>query len=184
MPVLHLLVGPNGAGKTTLWTDVLAERLPFINADEIARRRWPGDEVEKAYEAARLAAEQRSAAIVARRSFATETVFSHPSKLDLVREAKGAGYRVVLHVVMVPVELAVARTRLRAEQGGHRVPAVKVRRRHRRLWPLVATAIGEVDEAIVYDNARADVPFDVVRRYVLGALVFAGEEPDWSPLPQ
>jgi shikimate kinase len=38
-PVLVFLAGPNGAGKSTFFRDYLQElNLPFINADELARR--------------------------------------------------------------------------------------------------------------------------------------------------
>jgi len=38
-PVLVFLAGPNGAGKSTFFRDYLQElNLPFINADEMARR--------------------------------------------------------------------------------------------------------------------------------------------------
>ncbi len=94
-PVLHLIVGPNGAGKTTFYDEILgpATRLPFINADLIAQQRWPNDTGARAYEAAREAAALRQSAIEDRRSFIAETVFSHPSKLDLLRSAGAAGYR-------------------------------------------------------------------------------------------
>ncbi len=94
-PVLHVIAGPNGAGKSTFFARVLGSitHLPFINADEIAAARWPGHEVEHAYEAAAFAAAERQARIAARESFATETVFSHESKVDLLHKAEAAGYR-------------------------------------------------------------------------------------------
>lgn len=56
-PVLHLTVGPNGAGKSTWFTRVIgpATRLPFVNADQIAAQRWPGEEMAHAYDAAEAA---------------------------------------------------------------------------------------------------------------------------------
>ena len=41
------------------------------------------------------------------RPFTAETVFSHPSKLELIDNAHAAGYTVVLHVLLIPEELAV-----------------------------------------------------------------------------
>ena len=69
-------------------------------------------------------------------------MFSHPSKLDLLREATAAGYYTAVHVLMVPEELAVARVAARVAAGGHAVPEDKIRGRYQRLWPLVADAIG------------------------------------------
>jgi predicted ABC-type ATPase len=183
MPVLHLVAGPNGAGKTTFFQRVLgsATHLPFINADEIAKMKWPGAEVEHGYDASRLAEKERARLIAARRSFATETVFSHPSKLELVRSAKAQGYLVHLHVVLVPLPLAVARVALRSSQGGHLVPVKKVRQRFRRLWGLIAAAIELADEVIAYDNTLAATPFREVARYV-DAKPVREALPTWSPL--
>ena len=184
MPVLHLLAGPNGSGKTSFYEHLLfpATHLPFINADLIAKRQWPGDEEGHGYDASAYAERARNAAIEQRTSFVAETVFSHPSKLELIARARAAGYIVVMHVMIVPEELTVVRTRLRAEQGGHTVPEQKVRERYGRLWPLVRQAIAAVDEAFVYDNSRAKKPFALVARYESGALLGRSHFPKWSPL--
>jgi hypothetical protein len=57
---LDLLVGPNGAGKSTSVELTLAPLLPgsvFVNADEVAKQRWPEDPTSHAYDAARIAAD-------------------------------------------------------------------------------------------------------------------------------
>ena len=182
-PVLHLLAGPNGAGKSTFHARVLAPatHLPFVNADEIAARRWPGDEQRHAYEASTLAAEQRTALLGERKSFVTETVFSHVSKLDLIQAANDAGYLVTLHVVVIPVDLAVARVVNRVEVGGHSVPEAKIRERYARLWPLVRSAIRNVEHARVYDNTNARRPFRILARYERGGLVEPPQWPSWAP---
>lgn len=182
-PVLHVVVGPNGAGKSTLYDEVIgpATRLEVVNADVIAAQRWPDDAAGRSYEAATIAAGRRSELITAKTSFVTETVFSHESKLELVRAAIEAGYLVTLHVVMVPEKLSIARVANRAEIGGHTVPADKIRARYKRLWPLVATAIDLVDSAVVYDNTRADRPFRVVARFERGSVLGDPDWPSWAP---
>jgi predicted ABC-type ATPase len=162
-PVLHLLAGPNGAGKTTFYERVLGPStyLEFVNADVIAASRWPDDPMTHAYEAARLAAEERARLLEARRSFVTETVFSHESKVSLVEAAGLAGYLVTLHIILVPEDLAVARVAQRALHGGHDVPEAKVRARFHRLWQHVRAAVALVDEARVYDNTKARTPYDL-----------------------
>jgi len=184
MPIAHLIVGPNGAGKTTFYQRILgpATGLPFINADFIAAERWPGREEAKAYDAARIAEKMRTRAIARRSSFATETVFSHRSKLELVQDLKSRCYIVILHVVLVPEDLAVVRARLRGEQGGHTVPERKVRARYRRLWRLVRRALWVVDETIVYDNTRAKNAFRKVAHFRNGTPDDAPRWPKWSPL--
>ena len=182
-PVLHLLAGPNGAGKSTLYETLIGPttRLEFINADLIAAERWPEDPARKSYDAATIAAARRSHMIEQRRSFVTETVFSHESKLDLVRAIVDAGYLVTLHVVVVPEALAVARVRSRVEIGGHDVPEHKIRERYARLWPLVASAIEVVGGAVVYDNSKARQPFTVVATFERGTAVGRMDWPTWTP---
>ena len=184
MPVLHLLAGPHGAGKTTFFDHVLgpATHLAFINADLLALEHWPGDEERHGHEASALAEAARHQAITQHRSFITETVFSHPSKLELVAQAQAAGYLVTLHVMLVPEALTVERVRLRAAQGGHRVPSATVRARYRRLWPLLAQAVERADQSFVYDNSRAARPFRRVAQFEYGQLLGRADLPAWSPL--
>jgi len=181
-PVLHLIVGPNGAGKTTFYEKVLlrATRLPFINADIIAQERWPSDPGAHAYEAAEQAAILRQEAIASRSSFVAESVFSHPSKLELLRSAGAAGYRRYLHVILIPEELAVLRVSVRVEVGGHDVPEEKIRSRFHRLWTLVRQAILLNDEVEILDNSRAATPFRRVARYIGGRQI-AADWPVWTP---
>ncbi len=184
MPVLALIVGPNGAGKTTFYRMILepATHLPFVNADEIARSRWPGDEEAHGHAAAQVAEQQRDRLIEAGKSFAAETVFSHPSKRDLIRRAKQRRYLVTLHVILVPEELSVVRVGLRVAQGGHSVPEDKIRSRYRRLWGNVRAAIKDADDVYVYDNSRAGKPYREVARYRDGVPDYKPDWPKWSPL--
>jgi predicted ABC-type ATPase len=180
---LDLVVGPNGAGKSTFVRLTLAPVLPratFVNADLIAQQRWPDDPESHSYEAARIAAATRGALIARREPFIAETVFSHPSKLDLLREAVPAGYYTAVHVVLVPEALAVARVAARVVAGGHSVPEEKIRGRYRRLWPLVAEALVLADTATVYDNSRRRGP-SVVADFSHGFVVGRPLWPDWAP---
>lgn len=180
---LDLVIGPNGAGKSTFVEFTLAPLLPgsaFVNADEIAKRRWPAHPTAHAYEAARVAAETRSRLIELRRSFIAETVFSHPSKLELIGTARAAGYTVVLHVLLIPEELAVQRVRHRVVAGGHDVPEDKIRQRFQRLWALAVAAIPRCDSATVYDNSALKGP-RIVAQLSGGELIGATSWPAWAP---
>lgn len=185
MKQLHLVVGPNGSGKTTFVTEFLALELPghaYVNADEIAKTRWPADAAEHAYEAAQIAAETRAHLISSGRSFIAETVFSHRSKLDLIRSAQEAGYQVVLHALLVPEELAVKRVAYRVQRGGHDVPEHKIRERYHRLWRLVAQAVSLADRAVVYDNSRLAGPVKIAELFG-GLPIGAATWPKWTPEP-
>jgi predicted ABC-type ATPase len=182
-PVLHLVVGPNGAGKSTFYERGLepVTHLPFVNADLIARKRWPGDESAHAYEAAAVAAEAREGLVAARLSFAAETVFSHRSKLDLIDRATRAGYLITLHAILVPEDLAVLRVSERVRRGGHPVPEEKIRTRWRRLWGHVRAAIEMVEETRIYDNSSATAAFSLVALYRRGHPVAEPSWPAWAP---
>jgi predicted ABC-type ATPase len=180
---LDLVVGPNGAGKSTFVRLTLSPALAhtaFVNADLIARQRWPDDAEVHSYEAARIAAATREALIARREPFIAETVFSHPSKLDLLRQSAAAGYYTAVHVMLVPEALAVARVSARVVAGGHAVPEEKIRQRYRRLWPLVADAIGLGDTATVYDNSHRRGP-NVVADFSHGFVIGKPLWPDWAP---
>jgi predicted ABC-type ATPase len=181
-PLLHILAGPNGSGKSTFVHTVLrpATGLPFINADEIAAAHWPGVEQAHAYAASRAAAQARAQAINDRRSFITETVFSHPSKVALVQQATLAGYRVELHIMLIPEDVAVARVAYRVSAGGHTVPPEKIRERYHHLWGLVADARDIAHRATFYDNSRSK-PFQPVAVYERGHPVGTPTWPAWTP---
>lgn len=83
---------------------------------------------------ARAWADARRAACLAQgQSFVSETVFSHPSKLALMRDARAAGFAVVLLVVCVndPRQL-LGRVAQRVAEGGHDVPPERILARYPR----------------------------------------------------
>ncbi|MHA7153763.1 zeta toxin family protein [Arthrobacter sp. TMN-50] len=183
MPLLHLLAGANGAGQFSYVRDVLkpATGLPFINADEIAASLWPEAQAAHASEAAQIAEAQRRERIADGKSFISETVFSHPSKVHLVSDAVDAGYLVYLHVIIVPVELTVQRVLERVRRGGHEVPEQKIRERYERLWGLLCGAIRIADVTKVLDNSSARKPFRPCALIEHGVLIGTPVWPTWTP---
>ncbi|MET9326952.1 AAA family ATPase [Tsukamurella sp. NPDC003166] len=183
MSRLELVVGPNGGGKSTFIELVLAPssgRLPFVNADVIAKARWPEAAEEHSYEAARIASATRERLLARGDSFIAETVFSHPSKVDLIRSALTQGFDVHLHVVMVPEELSVHRVAHRAAAGGHAVPEEKIRDRYRRLWALVSEATRLSTTATFYDNSSNSGPV-IAAEFAQGQPLSPARWPSWTP---
>ena len=183
MSRLDLVAGPNGAGKSTFVRLALLPKWPvatFVNADEIAAQRWPDDQLAHSYEAATIAAATRARLIQLGLPLIAETVFSHPSKLGLMRDAKSAGYFTALHVLMVPENLSVARVAYRVAAGGHDVPVDKIRQRYRRLWPIVAQAVSLADSATFWDNSRPDGP-RMAALFSDGLVVGSPDWPAWAP---
>ncbi len=184
MSRLDLVAGPNGAGKSTFVArnlgPVLPPGTPFVNADDIARARFGDQAMERSLEAAQIAAATREALLREGRPFIAETVFSHPSKLELVDQAIAAGYYVSLHVLTIPAALAVQRVAYRVASGGHDVPPNKIVERWERLWPLVSEAIRRADRAHVWDNSRHASTVKVAE-FVGGLSTSPPCWPDWTP---
>lgn len=86
--------------------------------------------------------------------FTFETVMSHPSKLDFMRQAKARGFKVYLYFVSLPdPELNVLRVKTRVEQGGHNVDENKIRHRYDRTMNHLLSAIKIADSAYIFDNS-------------------------------
>ena len=182
-PTMIVLAGPNGAGKSTLYQTRVAPSFagPFINADIIQRDELRDPSPAASYEAARIASSRRADYLSRRRDFATETVFSHPSKLELIDEARTKGFTViVMHVGVDTPDLSVARVGTRAEEGGHIVPEDKIRVRYERGAPLIRTAVLKADRGMVFDNSRLNEPPSHCLTFANGRLAFALPRlPDW-----
>ncbi|RYF75748.1 MAG: hypothetical protein EOO22_03970 [Comamonadaceae bacterium] len=179
-----LLAGPNGAGKSTLYEVAIAPRIkaPFINADLIQRHELKDPSMSAAYEAAAMAQARRRQALEQRLSFVSESTFSHPSKLELIDQARRCGFRVVIyHVNVRRPELSVARVAARVEEGGHDVPERKILERYDRNQPLIREAVLEADHANVYDNSRLNRTPERLLSFTRGRLVFAAAVlPAWA----
>ena len=180
---LWLLAGGNGAGKTTFYrTQLQPLRMPFVNADDIAREVFPGQEIERSYEAARLAEEMRAQLLRAGQSFCAETVFSHPSKIDFVAAARGLGYETILVFVHVStVSLNQARVHQRVGEGGHAVPMDKIASRIPRTLKNIRRALPLFDEVRLLDNSSASRPFELIATVKNGVLIDAMDPlPAWA----
>lgn len=166
MAELHLIAGPNGSGKSTLYAQrikPLRPALQFVNADLIERAHKDRGEDIDSYAAAKLAAEFRAGCIRRGESFVTETVFSHPSKLDLMRDARAAGFRIFLHHVNVADPLiSVRRVDQRVAAGGHPVPEQKIIERYSRCNGLIAEASAMAFSTYVFDNSAPNNPCALV----------------------
>lgn len=179
-PQLWVLAGGNGAGKSTFFRLYLEPRaLAFVNADEIAKLMHPHDAMQGSYEAAHAAAVIRSHYLRRGRSFCFETVFSHSSKIDLLAEAKAAGYEILLVIIhLESAALNQARVAQRVSEGGHDVPAEKIISRIPRALGHLKIALPLCARVDVYDNSLHTQPFRPLFILVEGQLVISQ-----SPLP-
>jgi predicted ABC-type ATPase len=174
-PVLWIIAGPNGAGKSTYHDEYVSQvfRAPFVNADRIAHRLWgrhPADEAEMRA-AAEIAERKRNESLAARRSFVAESVFSHASKLALMRDALARGYYVRLSFVCVDgPALCALRVQGRVAHGGHGVPLHKIAARYARSLEHAKDGVRLAHWAVVLDNTSIERPHRPVLHYAEGEL--------------
>lgn len=92
----------------------------------------------------------------AKRKFSFETVFSHPNKLELMRRAKAAGYKVYLYFVSTEdPAINVQRVKeIRVKQGGHDVPEDKIIGRYERTMMHLSEALSIAYHAYLWDNSK------------------------------
>ena len=182
-PTLFLIAGPNGAGKSTFYDTVLGPRVaaPFVNADIIQRDEMRDPSLEASYNAARIAERRRRDLVEAGKSFVMESVFSHSSKFDLIRDARSAGFRVVVfHLNVASPDIAVARVKARKDEGGHDVPQDKIRARYHRNQSIIRQAALLADIAQVFDSSALNERPRVLLELAHGRAVnWADERPDW-----
>jgi predicted ABC-type ATPase len=106
------------------------------------------------YLASVLADAIRRELLAARRTFTFETVMSSADKLDFMREARVAGYRVYLYFVATDdPAINLDRVRRRVAQGGHAVPEDKVKERYVRSIGWMTDACSIAHRAFVFDNS-------------------------------
>jgi predicted ABC-type ATPase len=174
MPVLHLIAGPNGAGKTTLYRTLIGPRypgLPFINPDIYEAEHLQGEgNPRRRSELARAWADATRAALLREgEAFVTETVFSHPSKLELLAQARVHGFATVLYVVCVDQpSLLLGRVRGRVQEGGHDVPPDKIITRYPRTLALLKDARAAVDVAFLFDGSDIEIGGPVLIASIAG----------------
>jgi predicted ABC-type ATPase len=87
-------------------------------------------------------------------SFTLETTLAGHGAIAIMKEARKAGYRIVLvYVALKDPELHIERVRLRVSRGGHDIPDVDIRRRYARSLMRAPEALRLADEAVVLDNS-------------------------------
>lgn len=91
-------------------------------------------------------------------SFIMETVFSHESKLDLMKKARALGYNVYFYFVSTDdPEVNVNRVKIRVKNGGHNVPEEKMIDRYYKSLNLLNDAIKLSYRSYLWDNSNVNV---------------------------
>lgn len=88
-----------------------------------------------------------------KRKFSFETVFSHPSKLDIMRQAAEAGYKVYLYFVSTDSpDINKNRVATRVQKNGHNVPNDKIESRYYRSLEQLYDAAQISYQVYFFDN--------------------------------
>lgn len=180
---LWLLAGGNGAGKSTFYRLALQPLgLVMVNADNIARTIAPDNAEQASYAAAQLAEHLRYDLLNKGVSFCFETVFSHPSKIDFIAQAKALGYEVILVFIHLDNEqLNTARVAQRVGEGGHSVPEDKIITRIPRTLTHIKAALPLAAEVHLLDNSSSEYPLRAIASLHAGSLrVHTKPLPTWA----
>jgi predicted ABC-type ATPase len=159
MKAIYCFAGPNGSGKSSIFKNVVESNqinCEYVNPDVIATME-PFSSIDDYTERNKLAGEYarelRAKYVTEGKSFAFETVLSHPSHLDFLKNAKEQGYEIVLvYVTTQDPSINIERVGTRVSQGGHDVDKNKIVERYKRSSQLLPSAIEIADKAFVFDN--------------------------------
>ena len=157
--LLLVVAGPNGSGKTTLIANMYKSgnlHLPYINADLFTLTKFKNikDEKERNIKSMYYTMNQVEKFIDCGKSFCYETVMSHPSKLELFKNAKDMGFKIYsVFVCTNNPEINVSRVNARALQGGHNVDKEKIISRYYRSVELSKELESISDVFLKFDNS-------------------------------
>jgi predicted ABC-type ATPase len=118
-----------------------------------------------------------------KKKFSFETVFSHPSKLDIMRQAAAAGYKVYLYFVSTESpEINIYRVEVRKAKGGHDVNPEKIRSRYKRSLDLLYEAAQIAYQTFFFDNSTDAAQRDTFEPFAHFKVVKGKKE--WDALDE
>jgi predicted ABC-type ATPase len=129
----------------------------ILNPDEFARAIDPLSPDRVVVESGRAVLRQRASLLAAGVDFAIETTLSGNSEIRLIRDAKAAGYFVVLiYIATENPKQNLMRIERRRQEQNRSVPTPDVLRRFSRSLAQLHDASSICDEAYIFDNTGQD----------------------------
>ena len=132
MKRLYILAGANGSGKSTIAAAILpAEKISYINADDIAKELCPSDLGSVKIKAGKIFFDRTEECFKKQQSFVIESTLSGLGHIKTIKKAQSLGYSVVIAYVFVDSpQVCINRIKARVKNGGHHVPDTDVIRRY------------------------------------------------------
>jgi len=134
------------------------------------------------YDAAIVADFVRVELLAQNNTFTFETVLSHPSKLDFLKNARKRGYKNYLYFVCtVSPTINIARVFQRVQLGGHDVPSDKIESRYYSSLELLSDLIPNTYHTYLFDNSSEDSEIRLIAEIENGSVFIpkAEEIPWW-----
>ncbi len=101
-----------------------------------------------------------------KKKFSFETVFSHPSKLDIMKQAVKEGYKVYLYFVSTESpEINKYRVKVRTLLDGHNVPEDKIESRYYRSLELMYEGAQLAYQSYFFDNSEDGKDFKLAAHF-------------------
>jgi predicted ABC-type ATPase len=178
LPRLTIIAGANGCGKSTLTSkSTFIYKTPLLDPDAVSKAFQPTIPGASAVAAARQVLISARKHIGRGESFAVETTLSGKHYLRMMIDARIRGFEVVLvYIGTENVEINLARIGNRVLAGGHDVPESDVRRRYKRSFENLPTALARADHSILFDNSSEE-------GYRLIAVLSASGRQWFEPVP-
>lgn len=112
-----------------------------------------------------------------KKKFSFETVFSHRSKIDIIKKAVLNGFKTYLYFVCTEdPEINIFRVKeVRVKQKGHDVPEDKIKSRYFRSLKLLHEAAQNVQQAYFFDNSN-----EIGKSYFASFKLNKSREKEWS----
>jgi len=112
------------------------------------------DHPMNSYIAADIAAFIREKLLLTGVSFSFESVFSHPSKLKIIKDARALGFRIYFYFITTDdVDININRVKIRVAKKGHPVAEEKIRERYFRSLAQMYPAIKLSHRSYLFDNS-------------------------------
>jgi len=118
--------------------------------------RWNDTNTGLSYIAAAIADYLRNEMLKNDSTFACETVFSHPSKLEFMKAAHTAGFKIYLYFIATQDPyINIGRVQNRVINGGHTVPEDKIISRYSKTMENAYNALLLADRSYWFDNSAS-----------------------------